>query len=1730
VADTRLSRIVEIVLKINDQTASGLQSFKTNTTDAAEAQVKLSKESGSVGEALHKQTEAAKTVTSAETSVVGAVTQAASAEQRQTDVLGASVIAAGRAAAAAKAHAEALARQVAQAGANISASGRAAYAAKQLGDSQSWLANLFDKVRTAASGAVNSIKNVGHASEETASKVKSSEGALHGFESVLGEILALSASLATVGFPVVKAAEFQKAIGEVGAIAEATDAQLTKLADAAKRAGRETEFSAVESAGALKLLAAAGFTVDESITALPSVLDLAVAGMVDLATATDIATSILSAMGKPVSELSAVNDVLVKTTLATNAEMTDLGTAMKYVAPIAAGLGVSLEDLSAAMGILHNAGIKGSMAGTVLRGTIEALMNPTAQEAELMDQLSARIGGSGLQVKDARGNFVGFLSLIEQLEKASIGADEALKLFGARSGPGMAAMVLKGSPALKKLLTDLENCQGVAHRTAEELSKSLFASAKHAGNAFEGLAIELGTHLLPVLTSLMHWVANIVNAITDWAIENKKLTEVIVYVVSALVGLAAAVTGWGIAVKAASLLTSSFAGQAIGGLITGVKNLVAAFPLIGTAVKAVGGVVAAAFLGWEFGKWLTTIQLGTKTIGDYVQQLYARLAVFFNEVSVWWNDTFYYKPLLALNNMSIEFYTWLTTLIEKVKSVPILGSLFEGIGTEAIDILKAKINEFVLVQQQLTTERGAEASALEQQKALYQSIVADIDAEAKKKQELAVEHEKDIELRREIQKTTAEMEVTMRQMIEDTNKQIEASGKAQEAAEKDLEAQKTRYGALSELANGALSNIQAANDLYLSIVQDTNQKIIDSDTATAQQKIATISDGVFEAEQLAEREANIRIDLAKHTLDVFQGTEEERREQEKRVAEEIVEINRETTEEKIKLYQEAAGSLEKLLADSIKKEEELQKELNKLLATGADAYEDLENRKQDILDKTRTELEKYNRAIQEYNDTMTEAGKAFASGDFEKAIELYREAGVLASELTGAVKDGTEEIISEEQTTKSALEMIEKAQVGVAEATEAGADSTRQAMADQEQASGQYRNALEDVKATLEDLAERAKEGIYAEVIAETKRFDETMRKIMDTETKYIEVKAKVEDALRDIERLKAQLAGIQNKTVTITTVHKDVEAKASGGLAGVFRRMVGTLVPGIGNRDSVPAMLMPGEYVVKRSSVRKYGLGILEAINNGLLELPRFAFGGYVNPHAAVNMIPKDFPKIIGVKNLAESIDRLNSVLNMFKVRQVDLTEFSNSLQKASAQLTTVQKTVVGQKSILMEAETETQKSATDYNISLPEELPTKETIDALNAQAQKAQADAEAVLETIAQINQERQIVNGIVAKVAAIPDELSKGYVGTEQLATMYGVNANAKDIADAWRDKIDTIFAEASGLRFIDPDLDPLREQMIGLVDLFENHLTKTMSNRLTRYSEYRGALGRATSSSSHSLPTGTKEAPHVEAFNPSAEKSTIARTKIDGDKAKLAIIREANSTVARTTAEFINQVEDSDSFDNLRDSLGNLSSAVEDRTDYELPDFPLDTIAEDVATSVVEKKYDKRFRIIDKEIAQPQRYIRLTDVRESDREKFVENWLQKKQREKSSLENDRNDELRDLVDELRKRWELLVPRYSSGGRVDGVGSSDNQLSWLTPGEFVIKKNVVAQLGTGFFNALNNLRIPKFALGGVVGPVSQVSNEQTMRVVIQTERGQAEGHFTENQAKQFIRLLELEGLRS
>jgi len=387
-------------------------------------------------------------------------------------------------------------------------------------------------------------------------------------------------------------ADFDQALQESIAIMGDVDAAMReKLAERAREVARTMAVSHVEAAKSYYYLASAGLSAAEALEAMPHVARLAEAAAIDMAEATDYATDIMTAFGYTVKDLGYVNDVLIQTVRRANTDLPMLADAMKYVAAVAHTAGVSLAESSAAIGLLSNAGIKGSMAGTSLRRIIASLINPTDKAKETLEAL-------GITMEDIDLRTHTLADVIDLLKEKGATAADIMTIFGTRAGNAMLALMNTGGEALRQLTQELENAKGATEEVAKTQEQTLNKQIQILKNNLTDISITVAEQLVPTLVKITEIAMQIVEKFNSLPEPVQKVIAQFVAfgsVAMVIMGVVKAVTALAgvLGVGGALTTAASVAGTAISGLITVIGGIVAAVGAPILAIAALGAAILA---------------------------------------------------------------------------------------------------------------------------------------------------------------------------------------------------------------------------------------------------------------------------------------------------------------------------------------------------------------------------------------------------------------------------------------------------------------------------------------------------------------------------------------------------------------------------------------------------------------------------------------------------------------------------------------------------------------------------------------------------------------------------------------------------------------------------------------------------------------------------------------------------------------------------------------------------------------------------------------------------------------------------------------------------------------------------------------------------------------------------------------------------------------------------------
>ena len=308
--------------------------------------------------------------------------------------------------------------------------------------------------------------------------------------------------------------DFESMMSQVKAISGATGQAFDDLTAKAQEMGATTKFTATESAEAFNYMAMAGWKPQQMIDGISGIMSLAAASGEDLGTTSDIVTDALTAFGLQAGDAGHFADVLAQASANANTNVSMLGESFKYVAPVAGAMNYSVEDTSLALGLMANASIKGSMAGTALKTSLANMAAPTDSMAAAMDKY-------GISLTDSEGNMKSLRGVIDNLRGSLGGLSEteqtaaASTIFGKEAMAGMLAIINASEEDYNKLSTAIGNSKDAAEGMADTMLDNLKGSFTLTQSAIEGTENAFGKRLSPYLRGIAGGITDMMPEITD---------------------------------------------------------------------------------------------------------------------------------------------------------------------------------------------------------------------------------------------------------------------------------------------------------------------------------------------------------------------------------------------------------------------------------------------------------------------------------------------------------------------------------------------------------------------------------------------------------------------------------------------------------------------------------------------------------------------------------------------------------------------------------------------------------------------------------------------------------------------------------------------------------------------------------------------------------------------------------------------------------------------------------------------------------------------------------------------------------------------------------------------------------------------------------------------------------------------------------------------------------------
>ena len=418
-------------------------------------------------------------------------------------------------------------------------------------------------------------------------------------------VMPASMAVAGLGAAAVKtAADFDSSMSKVAAVSGATGDDLDALRDKAREMGAKTKFSASEAADAMNYMAMAGWKTEDMLEGIEGIMNLAAASGEDLATTSDIVTDALTAFGLSAQDSGHFADILAAASSNANTNVSMMGETFKYCAPIAGALGFSAEDTAEAIGLMANAGIKGSQAGTALRTIMNNLTGDIKLSGSALGEVTiatTNADGSMRDLSDILSDCRGAFAQLSESEQAA--AAEAL--VGKNAMSGFLALMNAGEGDIEKLSTAIANCDGTAERMAETMQDNLAGQLTILKSQLQELAISFGEMLMPAIRAIVSKIQAFVDKLNHMSEGQQKAILTIGLMVAALgpllviigtviskvgvamqgfVRLASGVKKLGVAVKAGTGVFGKL-GAALGGISAPVIAVVAIIAVLIAAFK-----------------------------------------------------------------------------------------------------------------------------------------------------------------------------------------------------------------------------------------------------------------------------------------------------------------------------------------------------------------------------------------------------------------------------------------------------------------------------------------------------------------------------------------------------------------------------------------------------------------------------------------------------------------------------------------------------------------------------------------------------------------------------------------------------------------------------------------------------------------------------------------------------------------------------------------------------------------------------------------------------------------------------------------------------------------------------------------------------------------------------------------------------------------------------------------
>ena len=547
-------------------------------------------------------------------------------------------------------------------------------------------------------GALNSIsKDISKVSKDFEGLKKVGEGI-----SSVGKKLTVGLSLPIAGIGAVSgktAMDFEAGMNKVSAISGATGKDLEKLENLAKEMGRTTKFTSLESAEALSYMGMAGWKTQDMLNGLPGILSLASAGGTDLALTSDIVTDGLTAMGLTAKDTDKFVDIMASTVSNANTSIELMGETLAYVGPVAGSLGIEMDDLSVAIGLMGNAGLKGSQAGTSLRAGLTNLVKPTKEMKNAMEKYGVELVKNADGSVDLMGTMQNLRNVLGELDQTTQ-AQALATIFGKEAMSGWASIVNASESDFNKLTEAIANSEGSAKSMADTMMGGAKGALTEMKSALEGVAITIGERLTPFIEKL----ADGVSKLCTWFQSLSPATQTFLMVVAGLIALLGPLLlliGSTVSLFANLSIVAGALGVSVGALVGAFASVVG---IVAGVVGAIAGFIAIVVNAYKtnetFRKNVDTVFNNIKSIiSNVMSAIGSIISTTMSLISVIWNNGLKQILNLVLNILSSIlslFTSKLNSISNIVKtSISLITSIFRGDFKSVENIVNNVLNNVV---------------------------------------------------------------------------------------------------------------------------------------------------------------------------------------------------------------------------------------------------------------------------------------------------------------------------------------------------------------------------------------------------------------------------------------------------------------------------------------------------------------------------------------------------------------------------------------------------------------------------------------------------------------------------------------------------------------------------------------------------------------------------------------------------------------------------------------------------------------------------------------------------------------------------------------------------------------------------------------------------------------------------------------------------------------------------